>query len=281
MPFDRPDDLLAGFIAVSPSNEVPELIMAGEQWAPRDKRIAEHSHDVWEFYLQVSGSSVWRTGRRRHVLNPGGLLVAPPGVNHALPGEQPSDHHYFFAAVDLPIITQRLGAEVADAFESGAVQTRAQAGEARAAFQTLVREITILRPWRSIALRLAVDALVLEIARSLSGGQSEPVGLHPAVHRAVRLIEQEPERGWKTPTLARLAGVSPPHLNDLFRRELGTTPHAYIIRTRLERAAELLRAGGWQITRLAHNLGFCSSQHFTSAFKQHFGLTPRAFSAKK
>lgn len=279
MPFDRPADLLAGFIAARPDPAVPELVMAGEQWAPRDKRIAEHSHEVWEFYLQVEGSSVWRAGRRRFTAEPGGLLVAPPGVNHALPDRQETDHHYLFAAVDLPRVARRLGREVLATFRPGELQIRPRAGETRPAFQALVRELTLLRPWRSQALRLAVDALVLEVARALAGGESQAVGLHPAVHRAMRLIEQEPERAWPATTLARLAGVSAPHLNDLFRRELGTTPHAFLLKTRLDRATELLRRGDWPITRLALELGFSSGQHFAAAFKRYHGCTPREFAS--
>lgn len=279
MSYDRPSDLLAGFIAARPDASVPELVMAGEQWAPPEKRIAEHSHEVWEFYLQVEGKSVWRAGRQRLELGPGGLLVAPPGVRHALPERQPGAHHYLFAAVDLERVARRLGVGPMAVFKPGEMLFRAAAGEIRPAFQSLVREVSLVRPWRSVALRIAVDTLALEVSRVLGGEPTRPLGRHPAVHRAALLIEQEPERAWRTPALAQRAGVSAPHLVTLFRRDLGTTPRAFLLATRMQRATELLRRGDWTITRLALELGFSSSQHFAAAFKRHHAMTPSEFVA--
>jgi hypothetical protein len=65
--YHRPRGLLAGFHAESPESDVPELRHAGEQWAPGTYRIPDHVHDVWEFYLQIDGVTLWNapgaTGR--------------------------------------------------------------------------------------------------------------------------------------------------------------------------------------------------------------------------
>lgn len=280
MPFERPTNLLAGFIAVHPDPSVPELLMAGEQWAPQTKAIAEHSHGVWEFYYQVSGCSVWRVGRRVVRLAPSGLLVIPPGLRHSLPASQESEQHYLFAALDLNQIAARIGSEVIQVYHRDHPQLVPSAGEARNAFQNLMRELTILRDWRSRALQLSVDALVIEIGRCLHGGGFRKMEMHPAIHRAVGLMEQEPEQPWNTTALARRAGVSIPHLNALFQKYLRTTPHAFLLNTRLERSKELLLRRDLPITQIAIELGFCSGQHFAAAFRRKFGCTPREFATK-
>jgi len=276
MPFDRPADLLAGFIATRPDPEVPELIMVGEQWAPRGQRIGAHSHEDWEFYYQVEGLSRWRVARRTYEIQAGALFAAPPGVRHEMPEHQRGEHHYCFVAVDVARCARRIGSDVAEVFlKSSEPRVIESAGEARAAFQTLVREVSIVRPWRAAALRMATDAFVLEVARLLSGGEQRALGRHPAVTRALRLMEQEPERAWRVPVLARLAGCSPAHLTELFRRELGATPHQHLLTLRLERAAELLALGEIPVTHLALTLGFSSGQHFAAAFRRRFGHSPR------
>lgn len=226
MPFERPTNLLAGFIAVHPDPGVPELLMAGEQWAPQTKAIAEHSHGVWEFYYQVGGCSVWRVGRRVVRLAPSGLLVISPGLRHSLLASQESEQHYLFAALDLNQIAARIGSEVIQVYHPDHPQLVPNAGEARNAFQNLMRELTILRDWRSRALQLSVDALVIEVGRCLHGGGFRKMELHPAIHRAVGLMEQEPEQPWNTTALARRAGVSIPHLNALFQKYLRTAWNA-------------------------------------------------------
>ena len=61
--FERPSFLLAGFAAVAPHPEVPELVHVGEQWAPATHEIGPHVHGVWELYSQVEGQTTWRDGR--------------------------------------------------------------------------------------------------------------------------------------------------------------------------------------------------------------------------
>jgi AraC-like DNA-binding protein len=61
-----------------------------------------------------------------------------------------------------------------------------------------------------------------------------------------------------------------------FRRELGVTPHAYLIGVRTERAARLLMHGG-AIADVAAEAGFSDQSHLTRHFKRRFGMTPRSF----
>jgi transcriptional regulator GlxA family with amidase domain len=47
--------------------------------------------------------------------------------------------------------------------------------------------------------------------------------------------------------------------------------------TRLETAAQLLTSSGLPINEVARNVGYASAEHFTRAFRQHYGLAPRAY----
>lgn len=65
------------------------------------------------------------------------------------------------------------------------------------------------------------------------------------------------------------------HVHRLFVRHLGMGPQAYLIERKLKFAANLLAKGGKSITEIAHQLNFSSSQHFATAFKRHYGMSPR------
>lgn len=73
--------------------------------------------------------------------------------------------------------------------------------------------------------------------------------------------------------LASFVGRSRFHFSRLFKASTGETPHQYVVRHRVERARELLRAGG-NIAEVAAVVGFASQSHLNSHTQRAFGCTP-------
>jgi transcriptional regulator GlxA family with amidase domain len=76
--------------------------------------------------------------------------------------------------------------------------------------------------------------------------------------------------------LAALTGRTPFQIIRAFRKELGITPHALLIRIRVERGTALL-AQGEPIAGVAAEVGFVDQAHFTRHFKRMHATTPRRF----
>ena len=77
--------------------------------------------------------------------------------------------------------------------------------------------------------------------------------------------------------LTQLAGAvytSPYHLCRIFRQQIGLSIHQYLNQLRLRTALEELPSHNSNLTQLALSLGYNSHSHFTSAFRQTFGLPP-------
>jgi AraC-like DNA-binding protein len=98
------------------------------------------------------------------------------------------------------------------------------------------------------------------------------------VRRVVELIDSAPETAFTVADLAECAGVSERSLHAAFRRQLGTSPMAYVRRRRLEQAHdELLRldsASGVKVTDVALRHGFAHTGRFAAAYRAHFGEPP-------
>ena len=78
--------------------------------------------------------------------------------------------------------------------------------------------------------------------------------------------------------LAALARVSIRHFERAFRQSTGTSPHAYVMDRRLQKARELLvDQPELPIEQITFRLGFSSSSHFSSAFRRRTGFTPTSF----
>ena len=282
--YGHPPNVLAGFHADHPDPDVPELVHIGEQWASRRLLVTTHSHAVWEFYLQISGESRWDAPGETYTLTPGAFFAAPPQVPHHM-HERPDDkHHFFFAAIDLAAVCARLPA-LATVWQQGSPIFRLRGEALTAPFRQLIREVSLTLPHRASGIRLALDALVLEAARlaeTPTPGETHSLILrHPAVLRAKELLDHQPERPWRLPALARLAGISAHHLVECFTREVGISPHRYLLAVRVRMAQEMLTGSNIAVTDLALELGFSSSQHFAATFKRLTGETAQGYRASK
>ena len=160
--------------------------------------------------------------------------------------------------------------------------------------------------WRSGALPPLPELLVLgELAQAAADGRSD-VGLDEAgMALAARFVALVSDRDAAPPTAstrdrrravaaalwldahaheplalddaAREVGLSPFHFLRLFAAALGVTPHQYLVRARLRRAARLLAEDERSITDVAYDVGFGDLSNFVRTFHRAAGVSPRRF----
>lgn len=78
-------------------------------------------------------------------------------------------------------------------------------------------------------------------------------------------------------TTAGQAGLSPFHFLRVFSKVLGVTPHQYLVRARLRRAARLLVDETLPVTDVALDAGFADLSNFVRTFRRAAGVSPREF----
>ncbi|MFN2509051.1 MAG: helix-turn-helix transcriptional regulator [Chthoniobacterales bacterium] len=81
--------------------------------------------------------------------------------------------------------------------------------------------------------------------------------------------------------LGQEVGCSPFHLSRIFSREVGLTIPQFLRNLRMERAAELLRSGRYNVTEAATEVGYASLSHFSKAFCETVGCCPALYPAAK
>jgi AraC-like DNA-binding protein len=79
--------------------------------------------------------------------------------------------------------------------------------------------------------------------------------------------------------LSEIVFLSESRLAHLFRKQVGTSVHQYILWKKIEMA--IYRAlQGWSLTDCAYSSGFADSSHFIKTFQKMFGIYP-SFAIKK
>ncbi|MEI7037645.1 AraC family transcriptional regulator [Fulvimonas yonginensis] len=147
-----------------------------------------------------------------------------------------------------------------------------------------------LLPFAS-GLATRTDALALEeLAFGFAGAALEAItgqagtGRIPArderrIAASVRRIEQALDAPLPLARLAADAAMSPYHYLRTFTRVVGTTPHRFVLRARLERAARLLRKSRASVAEVALEAGFGDLSTFHASFRRWLGTTPAAYRA--
>ncbi|NVK40476.1 MAG: GlxA family transcriptional regulator [Oceanospirillaceae bacterium] len=97
----------------------------------------------------------------------------------------------------------------------------------------------------------------------------------PSLIEAVTLMEANIEEPLSPDDLAHHVGVSRRHLERLFKQHLQTVPSQYYLELRLDRARTLLRTDDRPILQVGLMCGFSSASYFSTAYRNHFGITPR------
>ncbi len=105
-----------------------------------------------------------------------------------------------------------------------------------------------------------------------------PAGNHDAAFSSrmkiiLRLFAYEDPEHLSIREISEKTGISISHIHYLFNKELGITPHHYIIHKRMQHARMLLQSN-CPIKDIAYRCGFCGTESFYKAFRADCGMTP-------
>lgn len=130
---------------------------------------------------------------------------------------------------------------------------------------------------------IIASAVLKEVA--LAHNASNPFPLQSAdkevdkerIQAAIYFIESHSNEELSLQKIAKSAYLSPFHFLRIFKKEMGLTPHQYLIRTRLRRAIHFLRDTSLPITDIAYEIGFLDLSNFVRTFHTQIGCSPRNF----
>ena len=81
--------------------------------------------------------------------------------------------------------------------------------------------------------------------------------------------------------IASEVGLSRVHLNRKMKDLTGQTPHDFIRKVRLKKAAELLAGGKMNVSEVTYTCGFSSPTSFSALFKKFYGVSPSQYYKSK
>lgn len=242
--------------------------------ATADARPYAEQHESWSLaYVMVGGFGCSCRGRRFELV-PGAVMLGRPGDeytcthDHHGGGDQCLAFHFDDALADE--LGHRRGT-----WTSGALPP-----------------VAGLVTWGELARRAAQQAVghgVDEIGMAMAADVADLIARHsraPARPRSLdraralesaRWIEAHVAQDLDLQQMAQRCGLSVFHHLRVFAAVLGVTPHQYLLRCRLRRAAQLLADEDRSVTDIALDVGFADLSNFVRSFRRAAGVSPRAY----
>jgi AraC-like DNA-binding protein/quercetin dioxygenase-like cupin family protein len=250
------------------------VVCGGVEHCTPDYAIHRATFPFYSIEYVAHGRGRLKLGRRAHPLQPGRLFSYGPGVAHDITGQQDDPLvKYFvdFAGSSAPELLRT--AHLAP----GAIGQVFPPNTLCPLFDELIQ--TGLQSGRGGAECCAklLECLLLKIgtAKAPLAGAETPA--FTTYRQCRRHIEQHFLR---LRTLEQIAGechANNSYLCRLFRRYDQQTPYQYLLRLKMNHAAERLQHPGVLVKQVAEETGFADPLHFSRVFRSVLGLSPGAF----
>ncbi|CAK4834051.1 unnamed protein product [Aphanomyces euteiches] len=113
------------------------------------------------------------------------------------------------------------------------------------------------------------------IAKQTAGENAEPEVT--VISFAESYIREHFNRDIQLAEMANRVSMNYSYFSSLFKERTGLTFTAYLIKVRMEEARKLLQDPTWRINEVSDRVGYSNPYHFSRAFKNYFGISPKEY----
>jgi len=263
------------YLDLNPAKDRPLVVVCGglEHCTP-DYAIHRETFPFYSIEYVARGRGEVKLKRRTFPLQPGRLFSYGPGIPHHITGDAADPLvKYFvnFAGTKATALLHSCG------LASGHVSEVFPANVLQPLFDELIQVGSQARRESAVLCSKLLESLALRIIGAHAPLASSETLAFMTYQHCRRHIEQHSLR---LRTLEQIAGEC--HVNDaylcrLFRRYDQQTPYQYLLRLKINHAAERLQQPGILVKQVAEEAGFTDPFHFSRVFSSVFGISPAGF----
>lgn len=253
------------------------------------KELSDHLR----IYYVADGRFEWIINEERYILYPGDLAVILPGQNFGAeknffdigtvlwihlqlqnkePGKLMLGHWSRLTESECRTIGRML------TVNTSPVLPRIK--EAGITFQTMQHEFVNQEIGFTARINQLIDELVILITRQLTRQNISQRDFPQTFMKLEQALRENLSHQWTVEEMASLVGLGTTAFSEKVKNFTGFSPLNYLINIRISEATRLLKRPEINVTDIALDTGFYSSQHFATTFKKLTGYTPSEFRKK-
>jgi len=247
------------------------LTMGGFEHCNPDYFVSRGRFPFTSIEYVVSGHGHAISGHHHHELKPGVIFAYGPHTPHEIRTDSRNALVKYFISLAGSEVPARLRrCKIAH----GESRTLGAPTETTAIFETLLREGQRGGPRRQALCASLMEFLLLKIENAANSPAHTKERAHESFLRCKAYIDEHTEDLRTLGQIASAAGAEASSICRWFRRYEGMSPYQYLLRRRMNLAAEHLVEHGGLVKEVASRLGFTDPFHFSHQFKAVHGISP-------
>lgn len=278
------------------SSLVPVIVRSVERFHDTSWTMEPNRHEFYEMVYIKKGNAVFEIAGKEVDIGPNNILIIKPRQPHKFTVKSKSGCEFVVFNFKFE---NRLNKEVAEVsyedflnFLNGRetwpfITLKVNA---KNDIITLLDRILIEKNNNDIGSEFMNYLLMLElfvlISRALKAewensikGKSHKLG--EVIQAAINFINNNYERDISLGDISKYVFLSQSYFARAFKEAIGISPINYLIKTRVERAKELLTETNRKVADIAVSVGFSNQQRFNEIFKKYTGMTPLQYRKRK
>ena len=247
--------------------------------------------DCLRIYYIVEGKFEWIINDQHHILYPGDLAFILPGQTFSGEKDFLNIGALFWLHIQIDNITttgrmipgkwsslsehESLTIGKILMLNSSAVLLKLK--EAANILQTMEHEFFSQEVGYCTRINHLVDELLILIARQTTRQSNSRRDFPQTFMKLEQTLRQNLAHQWTVDEMAALIGLGTTAFTEKVKSYTGFSPLNYLINIRISEAVKMLKRQDINVTDIALDTGFYSSQHFSTTFKKLTGYTPGEF----
>jgi len=143
--------------------------------------------------------------------------------------------------------------------------------------KTLIRELNTQEIGYKARVNAIIDQIFISSSRTLNQQSLQSHDFSQVFLKLDKMLRDNLSHPWTVHEMGKVVGLGITTFTEKIKSNTGFAPLQYLINLRVAESMRMIKNTEHSMTTIALELGFYSSQHFSSTFKKMTGISPKTY----
>ncbi len=270
-------------LGITPDNFNPRVLYVLKKRFNSQSVVTYHCHDFSSLIYIISGSCTYNIDNVLYPVKKGDIILCNPGIYHGRILAEEEEITEFHVGVGNLCIKNMPRDGLIPQGACPVVSMVKHEQDFSKCYNDIMSEQEKNEPGGDLVIKTLVMKLIviflretyyIEKAGSIGLYSLEYYERNDLVNTIISFINENYMKNISLDKISKNMYLSPVYISRIFKEETGESPINYLIKTRLNKARDLLEEGRLSIKSVAESVGYNDAYYFSKLYKKYFGCPP-------